>query len=659
MPWDFHLNPMAREDVDEWLDRQFTAIVPELKDVCYRRGGGYPLLLQSLCDWLHAVGAIAPETGRWRIVTSPTEFRRRLTVQPARYASQERSDQILLDRLRSIDFDNCTVGLPRPFTDAYLVLGLFALAETPERMAALTEMLELGDTGQRLAAVLETETLRDPAAPRGELRFRHDRYREAAVELARAAGDEALGALLRALPPGDRLQRVSLELLGDVQELAGQRERAWAQYQRGMQAAEEADAYLDVCRIAAKQEELLERSPGRFPVADYLRMLIARAWAEWNCGSMRTSRNTYERVIRAATSASDVSLDSTVARTFVAHASWRLVGINLELADSRAFVESAVTALGDVVSAGDYNAVMNRLVLYCGRFGLPELGLSFIPFSLAQAPANSEYLPPDFPGDGAVICADVGRLFLDSMPERALTIFRTGEHRSTSRRQRLWAAIDVLLADYLVTRELDSGRCDALRDEAVRMGLYAFLVRLDLLRSANALSSGNLREAERLLSRARERIAVQEQPCYEIAVANNAVISALLSGDNALTVRRMRELVRCVQDGVDGRERAWPELAGPIRELVVARWKRYEPSPLSIPVPEETPPPLCSSLMRAWFNLREVARGGDAELAAIAAPIAHRLPSALDLTAAQLAFDRAAERCGVSGNGTVLALCVE
>ena len=406
----------------------------EPKDVCYRRGGGYPLLLQSLIDWLQAVGAIAPEAGRWRIVTSPTEFRRRLTVQAAHYSSQERSDQILLDRLRSIDFGNCTAGLPWPFTDACLVLGLFALAETPERMSALTEMLKLGDTEQRLAAVLESETLPDAAAPRGELRFRHDRYREAAVQLARAASDEALGVLLRALPPGDRLERVPLELLGDVQELAGQHERAWAQYQRGMQAASEADAYLDVCRIAAKQEELFVRRPGRFPFAEYLRMLIARAWAEWNCGSMRTSRDTYERVIREATSASDVALNSTVARTFVAHASWRLVGINLELADSRAFVESAVTALGDVVSAGDYNAVMNRLVLYCGRFGLPELGLSFVPFSLAQAPANSEHLPPDFPGDGAVICADVGRLFLDSMPERALTIFRTGEHRSTSRR---------------------------------------------------------------------------------------------------------------------------------------------------------------------------------------------------------------------------------
>ena len=191
------------------------------------------------------------------------------------------------------------------------------------------------------------------------------------------------------------------------------------------------------------------------------------------------------------------------------------------------------------------------------------------------------------------------------------------------------------------------------------MGLYAFLVRLDLLRSADALSTGNFREAERLLSRARERIAVQEQPCYEVAMANNAVISALLSGDNALIVRRMRELARCVHDGVMGRERAWPELAGPIRELVVARWKRYEPSPLSVLVPKETPPPLCSSLMRAWFNLREVARGGDAELAAIAAPVAHRLPSVLDVTAAQLAFDREAQRCAVSWNGTMLALCVE
>jgi hypothetical protein len=657
----FHLKQMEREQVEDWLDERFEAIVPELKEICFDRAGGYPLLLQSLCDWLAAEGAIERRGDRWRIIASPTEFRRRLTARNIRYSTQQRSNEILVGRLRSIEFGDVAAQAPAHLRDPHLLLGLFALAETPDRMAVLAEMLGVGDIIVRLSAVLESEGLRDSAASAGELRFRHDRYREAAVELVRDVADNVLGELLRLLPAGNELERTAVELLGDIQALAGQHNRSWAQYQRAIESAAAADAFIDICRIASKQEELFDSDPSKRwrPYDDYLRSLTARAWAEWNCGSMRTSRDTYERVIQKAMKASDVFIKSTVARAFIAHASWRLVGINLELIDSGAFVDSAVKALEDGQNAGDYNAVMNRLVLYCGRFGLPDLGVSFVPLSLAQMPVSSEEVAPESREDGAVICADVGRLYLDTMPDLALDIFRTGQQRSTGRRQQLWATIDVLIADYLVKDELNLDSAALLRDDAVRMGLFAFLVRLDLLRSADALRKREIREAERLLDQARERIAVHEQPSYEVALANNALLSALLSEDGELAISRARELVRCVELGLDGREKAFPRLSGPIRELVVARWKRYEPSPLSVNISNVSAPPLCSSLLRAWFNLRALEKCGNSDLAALAGSVAKRSPSALDVPMAEAAFGLEAERRGVEWDGICFALCIE
>jgi hypothetical protein len=657
----FPLSPMTPDEVDRWLDDRFAAMLPELKAIYYDRAGGYPLLIQSVFDWLRRRKTIVLRGTQWHI-TSPNDFRRRLTTEAVRHASQHKSDGILLARLQSIDFGNLAADIVPPLNDPRVLLGLYALAETPDRMRMLTQMLGLGDVMPELSAILDAEGLLDPAAAGGDLRFRHDRYREAAIELARNADSGVMRAMLRALPPGDTLDRIALELLGDVQLLAGRRAAAWVQYQRAVSAAHEAEAFLDVCRIAAKQEDLFraDRSRAR-PYGPYLGALNARAWAEWNCGSMRVSRATFRQVITDARRASDVFISATDARALTAYASWRLVGINLELADTAAFLESTIASLSAIGDVRHYNAVLNRLVLFCGRFGLPELGVSLVPFSLAQEIEQGGTSRAEHVEDGAVICADVGRLYLDHMPERALALFELGERRSSGRRQQLWMAIDVLLARYLVTRELDLAHCDGLRDEAVRLGLYAFLVRLDVLRSANMLRSSNrdVDEAERLLRQSRERIAVQEQPAYEIAMANNALVSALFLGDMPTARSRCAGLVRLVGQALEGRAAAAAALAGPIRELVIARWNNYEPSPLGIDVEGVPVPAFCSSLMRAWFNLQSLRAVDDEEIAAEAAAVSAIAPPSLDDANAEAVFRAEVERDGVAWRGCGLALCVE
>lgn len=662
----FHLSSMSRLDVYELLDGLFERIPPELKAHCWRRAGGNPLFLQNFLTWLQSRGGVESCGGRLRVV-SPNIFAEGFGGATARAGDLEltggRSDAILIARLSALKLSPFDAAAS-PLADPRFVLGLFALAETPARIEALIAMVGLRDVVQPLMDALRANDILEEASSDDRFRFRHDLLREAAVVQAQGAGSsEAIDALDAVLPRGFTVDEpVSLELLGDLRRFLGQRDAAWTHYQRAIATALRGEAFLDVCRIAAKQERLYGAQVvgGTRSVTDHLQTLVARAWAEWNCGSIRTAQETYHRVIDLAQKSSDAGVDSTTVQSIVAHARSRLVGIALACTDPDEFVQATTLALQEYTEVADYNSVMNRIVLFCGRFGLPGVGLQFIRFATDFVAHRPDDVHREPEGE-AVICSDVARLYLPTMPDTALPILSEELRRSQESRQRLHAQIDLFATGCLASRTLDLAQWDSLRYDATRLALYGFLARLDMLRASVDLRNGHFDEAQRSLRKAEERRAIQHRLEDDIELTNNWLLHALATHARDDVLRWSTILVRSVGAALAGRERSIQPLQNTIRTLAAARSKtladRYGRSPLSLAIPRRAPA-FCGNVIVAFLNLRQLA-GLDAELASVVSPVTSRVLSHFDLTLANATFLQAALRDGIAIGGNPFLLCVE
>jgi hypothetical protein len=662
----FHVEPIDRDEFSNLLDRLFEAISADLKEVCWRRTAGYPLFLQNYLNFLKREGVIEQAGGQFRIV-SPSTFAADVLLGTTPSADQVilggRADSVLIARLAAIALPE--LGYRTPFHDAHFVLGLFGLAETRPRITALSRMFGLVDAEARLCQVLHGEEILDESTTDGILRFRHDLLREASIALARRRCEAAaIESLRAALPPGaDLTDPVELELLGDLRAFAGQDDIAWAQYQRSLVIASQSERFIDVCRLAIKQRRLHERDKQRADTRfiQHIEVLVSQAWAEWNCGSARTARQTYVSVIESLGRGAQAGMDSSVLRAIASGARSRLVGINLSLLDTDEFIASVRVALTEYGDVAAFNSVLNRLVLSCGWYSLPAIGISLLGAATRHVAHRDDGIEREIDGE-AVICADASRLFLQTAPASVRPLLDAELARSRRQRQRIHAGIDRLSADFLDSAELDLSAYDSLRDEAMQLGLYDFLTRLFRLRSAAALREGHIHEAAQYFDQARSRVSVQNPTGDDVGICNNGLMLALASHASEDAVQWAERLATHVRRALDARERLREAFLKDIGQLVIARSdtlaRRYGTSPLELPLPGNQP--VYSGIIAvAWLNLRRLTVHAPAELASIAREVGQLVPSAFDLRRADAAFEKAASRCGVQYLNTNLALCIE
>jgi len=653
------LKPMTQEQMFQALHRRFEHVSSEQVALLWNFAGGNPLHVASALDLLREGRAVETRSdGRLRI-TASSRFEEALQSGMIAGSSDaeglsDRSESIIRDRLLAA-IRTVETGLPFPFDDAPMTLGLFALAETPKRTSLLRQLLPIGNALPGFMACLQTHELVAEGAD-GAIPFGHDMYRLAAINLARRVDSSRVDALLESVSSGSGLDHEGLELLGDIKSFFGESDKARTEYARAGALAERADRYADVIRISGKHLRLLDRPTRMDPAKERVACLERRAWGNWNAGSMTEARSEFRAAYELLHRGTSPTFAEREQRMMAASVARRLVGIDLELNDLESAVASATDALAEEGELRDFNSVANRVVLLSARYNLPDVAARWLPIA-------ARYL--DHPDDArteiegrSVLCSDAGRLWLPTVPEKALAMFQRGFELAVGPRQVAWGRIDLLLAEFARGSHLDEDDLASIQDDVVARRLSAFYVRLDLLRFARSLAAGNLREARINQDAAKARLQIYEQRAYALGWSVNALVFAILESDEGKSRERYADLVQEFEVASRGRQAARARLLGPVLDRAMRLTRRFDSGasvqPFRVDHSAEFPE-ICGNLCAAAVLAIRVATYFGVEAPASITGFVREIGADI----LQARYDSLAKRHDVDSSLGTLALCLE
>jgi hypothetical protein len=595
---EWHLNALTRTELNDYLDSLFTHITLELKTAIWDTCGGVALYLFSLLDLLNSEGAIRSKGGhRWRIEAPSAFFRITLT--------KRRADGVLEERLRAVSWKGAT--LPSRFEKEPLALvALFAIAREPARVQRITELTEIGlDAYFSIRRTLLRHNVIRPTADNRAFEFQHELLCSAAVELGRDSdpAQEVVERILSTL--GSDQQTVSdLEFCGDLAAWMGFPEDAARALNAAFERLRKTENFVLIRRILNKLCEYLKLTAFDSPKSyvEYLACQSALAWATWNAGSLMEARTQYSRIAADALASSNNLLDGNVAEASAADALRRVVGIDLELGNTAAFLKSTKATLELNAASIVFNSIVNRLVLYCAGFTHVELGLHLAQSSLQV------FGDPEPESSGAVICSDIGALFRAAAPHSALALYYRGAELSNDPRQRIHNEMDVLITETMLgLRKPQTEELALWRQRLIDNGLRSMLVRFDLFCAALALQQGRIEQAERLYSHVETTIAVYKHEKQQIDVLNDRMVAVLLSGNQEAAHQMQNRIVSKLARSLEQRRESFEQLRSLLPAIQVQKNRFAGLTPLELDIPKSLPP-YSGLLIHVLLNLENLSR---------------------------------------------------
>ena len=644
------LKPLTQPSVYNFLDLVFTDITAELKNSVWKMSDGVPLYLFSIFDVLEREEAIKSlENGRWSI-EAPSSFHRLTNT-------GMRADEVLKKRLKSISWER--VKLPKRFQDSPLVfVALLAVAREPARVEKLCELC--GVNSEEYSSIrrnlLRHHIIRQDINE-WAVDFQHDLLRNIAIETGRdvesapANVEEILSVFLER-----RKTASDFELFADLAAWVGFREDAIQALNAAFELVRASENFTLIHRILFSLCQNLE--PDAFAsTRNYIRYLASRsalAWATWNIGSLTEARDEFSRVAADAVAGVDSVIEQIAAESYAADAERRVLGINLELENVPAFVESAERCVKLKSETVVFNSILNRLILYCARFSHPALGIELSRLAL-QAFGDSE---PE--SSGAVICSDIGELFRAVSPQDALALYRRGVQLAFGARQRIYNELDVLIAEAVITGRLP--QMEELDEWHLRLtdnGLRSMHSRLNLFRASVELRSGRIETAQNLYKHLETSVSVYKHEYFRLAIWNDSMVAALLKEDFKESQRLQQLIVTRIQQLLQDRQ---PALAS-IRSLVPAIKSRIERTrsyliPLDVDIPSLKPAysGIFPQILLNLENLSEVRGAIDKTTLRKAQEI---LPTDIDRSQSLKAFSNVSSKTGIDFRSVKLALCAQ
>lgn len=576
-----HLKPLREQDMAKLTSRIFASITPDLDRCLFHRTGGLPLFIDSYLNRLVALRLIERKESNEKlfVITEPAKVL--ADAIPANGAI------ILEDRIRMWLNTHFGGGADNVAT----TLGLLAIADDATRQALIRGALGLTEAWlQMMRRAIDAGDL-GYAREEGEIVFRHDLLRTAMVAVATALpgfADAALHAAEKV--PSIGIQAFALR--ADLFSIAGDQLASELELRRGAEAAHNASDYgWQVVFLSRLVALLSERHGATF---DCLLPMSGLAWAEWTSGSILAARERYRELADLSQQIAEQHFSIAEATATDAHR--RIAGLNLDLMEPLSFLQTAKTVLARRPDSISLNSILNRLVLYCARFGHPELGYEFA--QLAFQLIGDGHVE----NQGAVLCSDFGMLYVLADPAAALALFRQGAELAGDERQRTHNQLDILVTKCLSQgADLDPSAFEQVWTTATQNRFSGISVRASLFRGALSLRSGDTDDARHWLNNAQAGVSLYHMKFIDLYLRSDLLALALLENDDDRARRCLIALTEEFDALASLREAAaslLPELLPECRK--VAGGLIQNDSPVIRPC---TPPRHCNRLGEIWRNI--------------------------------------------------------
>lgn len=506
--------PLTSRQLSTLAEAVFTSITPEITECLVRRTGGLPLFIDTYLRRLMDLGFVCKDVR--------ATFLLRID-QPAQVLTDtlpEGGQLILEERIRNW----LSVEFAANADTVAIELGLLAIPDEVCDQACMRRAISMSaERLQTIRCALERGNL-GRGRSGGHITFRHDLFRCAVISVAKSIDSFPLKARTTA----DRLEQeldehpVQLRslrarlfaLLGDIGALE-------AELRLGMEAAKAGCEYGHLVTFLTRLLALLPTDPRNEERYD---LKMQMAWALWESDSLLIARAQYLEVAEEAER--NTTEDFSISEAVATDAYRRAIGIDLELMEPTRFLRNAIGVLKRRQTLVTFNSIVNRLVLFCARFGFPHAGHKFAEIGFAYIGDGRRH------NEGAVLCSEVGVLYSLSAPDEALSLFRQGVALATDEVERSHGELNILvLESFHNGADLDLAAFSKIWKSATEKRHSEVLTRASLLRGSIFLRTGDLQNARIWINRTATMVTLYHRRDVQLSILNDQLVLFVLGGE--------------------------------------------------------------------------------------------------------------------------------
>jgi hypothetical protein len=500
-----------------------------------RKTAGNPFLLENLLQHYRDQGIIVPAKSAGYTIVDHARF------SAVESHVSEGIQHLLTQRLKYLD---SILQESTGETDlASRILGLAALMgpKVDQRVWHAVGWEE--SASREIERIFESHAILTRSFDDGCTRFSHDLMRAACRErLGQVpSGNQMVESALRRIEGGEPSD---FELRGTLHAFLRNNLEAMSEFNRGYELAVHGDQDFPMQkRCLSGISALYSR---RRPLDDrdrlmYVEVLSNLGWAEHNSGSSIHAADIYLQALEVVEQA---GLDSEVWAPAV---TWErtaalmhaLLGLSLPTLKLEKAVNWARYAIGNAQDFTRLGKILNRLIRLCNLFGYTDSGVETAKLALRFSAASSD------PEVLAVLCTDIGDLYLHAEPEASKTLRDCGLTEAKERRQQLHNETCAAISDIYASSQWASE--ESILEtwaDARSVGVRNVSARLSLYRGAKALAAGSL-DLGRLYFLEAGQIALLSGDLWLETLANNnlAVISSSEGDENRASAEANRVAV--------------------------------------------------------------------------------------------------------------------
>ncbi len=567
----------------------FRSVTPEISQCLMQRTGGLPLFIDSYLRRLLDIGFIIRDRDNPSLfsINQPAQVLADTLPVNGQLVLEQRIRTWLRDKFGSVA-DIMSVKL-----------GLLAVAEDAIGQLFIRKALQVPDDQLRDIQIALNEGNLGYGRPDGQVVFRHDLFRTTMISVAKSStvfSIQARETAERLIQGGSTNNEVQLRSLrSKIFNLIGDRVALEVELRLGIKAAQDASDYGQLVSFLS---QLLSILPTNSNVEERLDFMNGLAWAAWVSDSLLVARERYLQLADEAEK--NATGEFSIADAIATDAYRRAIGIDLELMEPLAFLMNAIKVLRRRQTPVTLNSIMNRLVLFCARFGYPDAGCKFMELAFNYIGDGHRE------NEGAVLCSETGALYALSDPEAALSLFLQGIELASDECQRSYNALDIMVLETLHKGlELDLEPFGLLWKTSSQKRFSEVLTRASLLRGSLYLRAGDLGNARHWISRTMTMINLYHLKEFQLPILNDLLLLAIFEKDVDLARSRLVYLAEEFELILNQRDTMSPLVLEAYEEcLKAAAQLPVDPSPLHRP---SQAPEHCNVLGEIWSNIAAIA----------------------------------------------------
>ena len=581
--------PLDDNQFSSVAEKIFRSVTPEISQCLMQRTGGLPLFIDNYLRRLLDMGFVTRDRDK------PSQLSINQPAQVLADTFPVNGQLILEQRVRTWlrdKFGNDTDGFA-------VELGLLAVAEDAFGQSFMREVLQIPHDRLRAIQIALDEGNLGYGRPDGQVVFRHDLFRAAMISVAKttvAFSLQARETAERLIERGATDNEVQIRSLrAKIFSLIGDRVALEVELRLGIKAAQDASEYGPLVSFLS---QLLSLLPGCSNVEERLDFMNGLAWAAWVSDSLLVARERYLQLADEAEK--NATGEFSIAEAIATDAYRRAIGIDLELMEPLAFLRNAIKVLSRRQTPVTFNSIMNRLVLFCARFGYPEAGYKFSELAFSYIGDGHRE------NEGAVLCSETGALYAHSEPETALSLFRQGIELASDACQRSYNALDIMVLETLHKGlELDLESFGLLWKTSSQKRFSEVLTRASLLRGSLYLRAGDLGNAHHWISRTMTMVNLYHLKEFQLPILNDLLLLAILVNDVDSARSRLVNLAEEFELILNQRDTMSPLVLNAYEECLKAAAKLpVDPSSLNRP---SLAPEHCNVFGEMWANIAALA----------------------------------------------------